>query len=331
MQTILIEDAINLSNRFLTKLGFKGEEINLITKNIVDAEIAQKRTHGLIRLLAFKKKNEENKLNKDLLKLNIKRESPISLYIDGGNKLGYGLIYKSLDLAVKKAKSIGICSVGIKDVGMTGYIGGYARIATENDLIFISFNSSPKGLVPYGAKKDLWGTNPLTVAIPSKTAPIILDMASTKITWGDLMIALNENKNLKHGVAIDKNGDPTIDPKEAAQGGFLPISEHKGSGLGFIVELLGGALTGSRVGYSIPGGGGTFYILINPDVFVGIDILKDTVHRAVNELKSSPKMKGFSQILFPGEKSSTLRAEAMKSGKLSVSDILLDKLHEFID
>lgn len=329
MPKITIKDAARISNSFLAILGFEKNESSLITRNLVDAEMSGKKTHGLIRLLAFRKKNEENKLNKTPLKVDIISESPVSLYIHGHNKLGYGIVYKSLNMAIKKAKKSGIVAVGIKDLGMTGYIGSYARISAENNFIFIAFNSSPKGLVPYGSKKDLWGTNPLTVAIPTSDAPVILDMASTMITWGDLMVAINEGKAIPSGVAIDKEGNSTTDPNKAMKGGLLPFSGYKGSGLGFIVELLGGALTRSRVGYSIPGGGGTFYILISPSLFCPLLEFKNSVRIAINELKNSPKMKGFEEILFPGEKSHRLRSRLLKEGYLSVSQTLFDQIKKY--
>ena len=93
-------------------------------------------------MISFKKQSDEKRLNIDELKLNITDESPVHIHIDGHGKLGYGVIYKSLDLAFEKIKTSRMVSVGIKDLGVTGYIGGYARKATEKDLIFIGFNNS---------------------------------------------------------------------------------------------------------------------------------------------------------------------------------------------
>lgn len=331
MKQISINDATKISNKLLKKLGFDESEYTHITNNLIDAEMSGKRTHGLIRLLAFKKKNDENKLNKEKLKVDILNESPASLYIDGHNKLGYAVFYESLKLAINKVKKYGITTVGIKNIGMNGYIGGYARIAAENNLIFIGFNSSPKGLVPYGAKKDLWGTNPLTISIPGNDGPVILDMASTNITWGDIMIAINEGKTLKQGSAIDAEGKPTTDPATAMKGGLLPFAGHKGSGLGFMVELLGGALTGSRVGYSVPGNGGTFYILVNPELFLPVQQLKNTIDIAINELKNAPKMDGFNEIYFPGEKSNKRRKTTEELGLIDMDVTLLEKIDKYLE
>lgn len=120
---------------------------------------------------------------------------------------------------------------------------------------------------PLGTTKDLWGTDPITVSVPTHTIPVILDMASSQTTWGDLMVAKTEGKQIKEGVAIDADGNMTIDPAKAMEGGILPIAGHKGSGLAFIVELLGGGLSHSRIGGAVEGGWGSFYILIDPTMF----------------------------------------------------------------
>lgn len=324
---IKIKEAENLAKTALTKLGFGDEDSNLILKNLIEAELADKKTHGLIRIPALKKQIANGKITIDNKPLETISETPSSLHLDGNNKSGFIVIYKSLEKAIQKAKESGMVSVGLKDLSYaSGFIGAYARLATENDLIFIGFNNSAGGLIPHGAKKELWGTNPLTIGVPTNDDPVILDMASSMTTWGNLMVAKQEGKQLPEGVALDEDGKPTTDPEKAMAGGILPFSGHKGSGLAFIVELLAGALTGSRVGYSVEGGWGTFYILLDPKVFRPIDAFKADVSKAIQELKNAPKADGVDEIFYAGEQSNKLRSAHLKSGEIEVSDNLLSEL-----
>ena len=324
---IKIAEAEKLSNEVLIKLGFTPSDASLITKNLIEAELVEKKTHGLIRIPAIKKQIENKKIS-------IKGDAPEkisetsnSLHLDGKNKPGFIVIYQSLDQAIMKAKESGMVSVGLKDVGYaSGYIGAYARIATENDLIFIGFNNSAGGLIPHGSKKELWGTNPLTIGVPTNSDPVILDMASSMTTWGNLMVSKQEGKKLSEGLALDGEGKPTTDPEKAMEGGILPFGGHKGSGLAFIVELLAGALTGSRVGYSVEGGWGSFYILINPTIFRPLKDFKSDVSTAIDELKNAPKADGVTEIYYAGEQSNNLRKLHLESGEIEVNDILLDQL-----
>ena len=155
-------------------------------------------------------------------------------------------------------------------------------------------------------------------------------MASSQITWGDLLVAKNEGKQIKEGVALDSEGNITTDPSKAMEGGLLPFSGHKGSGLAFIVELLGGALTGARVGNNVPGGWGSFYILIDPTLFRPLDDFKTDVQTAINELKTSPKMKGFDEIYFAGEHSYKIRQENITNGTIDITEKLYNDLQSLL-
>jgi L-2-hydroxycarboxylate dehydrogenase (NAD+) len=308
----------------LKKLGIGPEEAELITENLMEAELSGRKTHGFVRLISFKKTFDNKKLNTEPLSIDVISETLISLHINGHNKLGFGPIYKSLELAFEKVKDTKIVCVGLKDLGVTGYIGAYARKATEKNLIFIGFNNSLGGLVPYGSVKEMWGTNPITVGVPTNSIPVILDMASSQITWGDLLVARNEGKQIKNGVAIDSTGQTTTDPNNVA--GLLPFFGHKGSGLAFIVELLGGALTGSGVGSQVPGGWGSFYILIDPTMFRPLDEFKKDINTVIEGLKNAPKMEGFDEIYYPGEKSARLRQSQLESGLVEISDKILENV-----
>lgn len=328
---IKIKEATNLSNKILEGLGFSKEEARLITDNLIDAELSGKKSHGLIRIPSIKRLIDAGKVSASKKKISIKKETPVSLLIDGKNKPAFYVINKALEIAFKKIKRSPILSVGITNATYaSGFIGSYARKATEKDLIFLGFNNSPGGLVPYGSKKELWGTNPLTVGIPTNKLPIILDMASSKITWGTLLVADQEKKKIPRGVAIDKDGIITTDPEKAMEGGLLPIAEHKGSGLAFIVEILAGALTYSRVGYSVPGGWGTFIILIKPSILRPIAQFKKDVETAIEELKNAPRMKGFKAIYFPGERSQKLRFKHLKEGEFKLNNSLYKTLRELL-
>lgn len=328
---ISTNEATKYSVDILSKLGLSKEESELITENLIDAELSNRKTHGLVRLLGFKKSKDSEKLNTSELSLNVISESESHLHVDGAEKLGFGVVYKSLDKAFEKIKKNKLLAVGIRNAGISGFVGSYARKATEQNLIFIGFNNSTGGLIPYGSIQEMWGTNPLTVGIPTNDIPVILDMASSQITWGDLLVAKNEGKSIPEGVALDTEGNATTDPAKAMEGGILPFSGHKGSGLAFIVELLGGALTGARVGNNVPGGCGTFYILIDPTLFRPIEDFKKDVETAIKELKESPKMKGFEEIYFAGERSYKARQENLKQGSFDISEKLYSDLQSLLN
>lgn len=326
-----ISQATKISNDILTKLGFSTEESQLITQNLIEAELVEKKTHGLVRLPEIARKVLAGQMNPTTDDIEVIKEHPSTLHFDAKHKPGFYALYKSLEKAFEKVEKSGIVAVGLKDLAYaSGYIGDYARLAAEKGYVFIGFNNSPGGLVPHGAIKEMWGTNPLTISVPTHDIPVILDMASSQCTWGDLMVAKTEGKNIKEGVAIDGDGNMTIDPAKAMEGGILPIAGHKGSGLAFIVELLGGGLSNSRVGKAVEGGWGSFYILINPAMFRDLNEFKDDVKKAIDELKLTSKAKGVEEIYFPGEQSYYKRKKNLERDEIGVSDKLIKVLESLL-
>ena len=106
----------------------------------------------------------------------------------------------------------------------------------------------------------LLGTNPLAFAIPAKNEPaFVLDFATTTVPKGKLEVYNRKGKQLNPGWAIDANGHETLDPNVALQGALLPLGGygvdgggHKGYGLGLLVDILCGVLSGGAFGNDLP-------------------------------------------------------------------------------
>ena len=102
--------------------------------------------------------------------------------------------------------------------------------------------------MPHGARKPLFGTNPIAFAAPcAGHDPIVFDMATSAMAHGDVQIAARAGQPLPEGMGVDANGEPTTEPKAILEGGaLLPFGGHKGSALSMMVELLAAALTGGH-------------------------------------------------------------------------------------
>lgn len=330
-----ISEVSSLTIEFIHKLGFSDEESALIAENILEAELSGKKSHGLGNLLWFKravtvKGSSGYEVNINSNPISITKETPVSLHIDGQHKTGHLVIRKALELAVEKVKKSSVVFVGLHNTApSTGYVGFWAQKATEKNLIFMCWNNSNGRNAPYGSTQRLYGTDPITIGIPTNNLPIILDMATSKVTVGQLMNYQRDKKPLPPESAIDAQGNFTTDAEIAwVEGALLPIAGHKGSGLTFMCEMLAGALTGSRVGHSVPGGWGTFFILFDPAIFRPLEDFKKDIDTAINELKNSKKREGVTEIFYPGEKSQKTRQVNIKNGYIEVEESLLNKLKE---
>lgn len=332
---LTLKEINDLVIQFIKSIGFSEPESRLIAENFCDAEVSGKKSHGLGNLFWFKravtvKGSSGYEVSTSEEPVIVTKETPISLHIDGRHKTGHLVIRKALDLALEKVKQSHVVLVGLYNTApSTGYVGFWAKKATEKNLIFLCWNNSNGRDAPYGSTQKLYGTDPITIGIPTNNLPIILDMATSKITVGQLMNYQRDKKPLPPESAIDAKGNFTTDADIAwVEGALLPIAGYKRSGLTFIGEMLAGALTGSRVGYSVPGGWGTFFILFDPSLFRPIEDFKKDIDTAIEELKNSKKREGVTEIYYPGEKSQKTRQINVENGFIEVEESLINKIKE---
>lgn len=329
---LTVEAIRNLAKNYVTKLGFNPEESEIIADNVTEAELTGHLSHGLGNLLWFKTAINQGvgntRINQSSEPIKLIKETSATLYFDGFNKTGYVVMRYALDQALAKVKHSPIAAAGLTNTApTTGFIGHYARLATEQNLIYISWNTSPGRVAPFGTAQRLWGSNAYTVGIPTNHLPLILDMATSKITVAQMFKCQHEGKPLPEDSAIDGQGNPTSNAQIAwHEGSLLPISGHKGSGLSCLNEFIAGALTASKVGFAVSGGWGTFFLLIDPTMFRSIEDFKRDVQAGLDELKQAKKRPGVNEIFYPGEQSGHRRQDNLKKGTLEVSNDLITQL-----
>lgn len=333
---ITIKQATKLSSEILAIFGYSVEEASVITDILVDADISGKASHGLVRLLRMKTMIEDGRVEVSNREIEIVKETSQSILVSGKKKTGFYVVPKALDLAMEKMRknkaSIFCCGV-CNTSPAAGMIGYYARKAVKKDLIYIGFHNSVRALIPFGAKKSLFGTNPITIGIPSTNLPVIWDCSTTKINVGTILVKKAQGEKLPEGVALDKEGNPTVDPCVAFEGGFahlLPIAGHKGSGMAMMVELLAGALVGSSIHEDKQWLWGSFGILIDPTMFGNINDFKENVDQTITDLKALPKANGFDEIYYPGEKSQKLRQANIEKGSFELSETIYNDLNQLV-
>jgi uncharacterized oxidoreductase len=117
-------------------------------------------------------------------------------------------------------------------------------------------------------------------------------------------------------------------------GALLPAGGHKGYGLALVVEILGGALTGTGCSDEVTSGltNGIFLSVVDIAHFVPLEEFKGRVDRLIRKIKNSPRAPGFGEILIPGEPEFREEEKRSKSG-VSISDVswktLVDACKEY--
>ena len=276
---------------------------------LVKAEILEAKGHGLARLKMYCDRIKAKVINPKP-KIKIKKISSSASYIDADNSIGFVSADIGIKQAIKNAKKTGIGLVAIKKSGHYGLSSFYAEQAVNNKLMVFCFTNAPAALAPYGAKKSLFGTNPICFGVPTGGVPFVFDSSTSMINRGVIRRADKLGLKIPHGVALNKQGKITTNAKEALRGTQLPIAGFKGSGLAWMVDILSGVFTGSSHGgktkdpfddFSGPQNMGHLFITINPKIFIGSKFIKE-IKKNIKLVKKLPKAKGFSNILYPGER-----------------------------
>ncbi len=266
-------------------------------------------------------------------KIKIKKVSQSITYIDADNSIGFVAADIGIKQAIKNAKKTGIGLVGIKNSGHYGLSGYYAEQAVNKNLIVFCFTNAPPAIAPEGAKKKLFGTNPICFGTPTGSKiPFILDTSVSVINRGKIRVAAKKGKKIPAGAALDKFGKPTNDAKKALAGVQLPIGGFRGSGLAWMVDILSGVLTGSNHGgkvkdpfddFSGPQNIGHLFLVIKPNLFIGN--YSQRIKENINRIKKLPKIKGVKEILYPGQ-SKFKRYKKNKNKKIKISPNILKDL-----
>ena len=301
---------------------------------LIKAELVEAKSHGLTRLKMYCDRIKKRLINPKP-KIKIKKISSSISHINADNSIGFVSADIAINQAIKNAKKTGIGLVAVKKSGHYGLSSFYAEQAVKKNLIVFCFTNAPPALAPHGAKKSLFGTNPICFGVPTGKVPFVLDASTSIINRGKIRRAHKLGEKIPYGVALNKSGKITTNAKEALLGTQLPIASFKGSGLAWMVDILSGVLTGSSHGgktkdpfddFTGPQNVGHLFITINPKVFIGKNFMKE-MKKNIKLVKKLPKAKGFSSILYPGErKNKTYKKNLNKD--ISIPSKILKEMDE---
>lgn len=309
---------------------FANEQVDTMLKK-------QPRTGSLKDVISDLKASVKNINNK----VEIEAEKP-SLLLLNFNSTGPSLKLKYVhDQAELKARQNGISVIGINHGGvhtLNLWTDGLAK----RDLISIfMYNGGPDSVVPFGGTCGIFGTNPISYAIPTSENPIIVDMATSDIPYFEISNSKKEGKALKPGVAVDKFGKPTTDPNEAllenGTANLLPLGGgYKGYSIVLLVEILTGSLIRSMLstemspGYVVDEHGGLL-ITIDISSFTDLDKFKKSVSAMCQTIRDQQPTEGVDKITVPGDRDYEKLNKLVDAGDVEIEDKYIDELKMFIN
>jgi len=307
----------------LKKIGLSKENANIISDSLIESNLRGVNTHGVARLSIYLKRLEEGLINR-CPEIKINQITPSTAVMDGDNGPGQVVGTKAIKKAISIAKKSGSGLVAVNHSNHFGTAAYYVQQAINEDMIGIAFTNSEPSMIPFGGREAFFGTNPISVGIPAgEKLPIIVDMATSKVARGNIIMAAKNNLDIPEGCALDQKGDPTTIAKKALNGALVPLAGPKGYSLAIIVEVFSSLLSGAFFGPHInsmysnfkePQGVGQFFGAIDINGFYPKENFKANIDRMIREIKLIPPQKGFKEVYLPGELESYKKENRLKNG-----------------
>ena len=332
------EDAIRVQEaplrdtvtRIFRKMGVPDSDCELAADVLVVADLRGVDSHGVSNMLrAYVRGYNDGQIN-PRPNWRVVRETPATATIDSDTGLGIIVTPKAMQIAIEKARNVGVGMVTVRNARHLGMASYHALMALEHDMIGLCMTSCPPSVVPTFGAQAMLGTNPIALAAPAgEEPPFVFDAAMSAIAGNKLGLARRLETDLLGGWVADSDGTPIMEEvappvpghESRASPNLLPLGStrelgsHKGYGMACIVDILGGILTGGGYGAN-PGrpNFGHSVAAYRIDAFMDVGDFKRTMDEWLRMLKSTRPAKGHDRVLYPGMPEAEAEADRRANG-----------------
>ncbi len=258
--------------------------------------------------------------------LEIVREGPTTAVLDAHDGMGMVASHKAMEMAIEKAKKYGMSMVVVRNSSHYGIAGYWTSMANKAGMIGITGTNARPSIAPTFGVDNMLGTNPITFGMPTDEAfPFILDCATSITQRGKIEYFARNHMETPEGMVIGQDGSAMRDSEAilealtSQQAALAPLGGigeemggYKGYGYATVVEILSAALQQGTFlralsgfddkGNKVPCHLGHFFIVIDPEAFMGLEAFKKTTGDILRELRNSKKAPGQERIYTAGEK-----------------------------
>lgn len=254
------------------------------------------------------------------------KDTPTTLVVDAHDGMGMVASHKMMTTLIEKAKTYGMAMGAIRNSSHYGIAGYWTTMATQAGMIGMTGTNARPSIAPTFGVENMLGTNPLTVAFPTdEDFPFCIDCATSITQRGKIEYFARSGKDTPAGMVIGHDGSAMTDSEEilvaltqgtaalAPLGGIgEDLAGYKGYGYATVIEILSAALQGGSFlkmltgmdadGNKQPYHLGHFFLVINPEFFLGEETFRKTTGDILRALRASQKAPGQDRIYTAGEK-----------------------------
>ncbi len=329
-------------------IGCSDTDARLAADVLVSADLRGVDSHGVARLPGYVRLWDHGRLNPQP-RIRLVHETPSTAVLDGDRGLGLVVGPAAMKVAIDKARVAGTGWVAVRNSNHFGIAGYHAMLALPHDMIGQAMTHAAPLVAPTFSLDKLLGTNPVAYAIPAgEEPPFVADFASTAVAYGKLEILQRKGQPIPEGWAQDADGQPTTDAHAIRNGGaLLPLGtdrehgSHKGYGLGAVVDIFSGVLSGANYGPFVPPfatagfmsasqpvgeGTGHFFGAMRIDAFRPASEFKAHIDHWIRTFRQARAVAGH-QVLIPGDPERHLEDDRLMNG-IPLAEPVLQSLTE---
>lgn len=305
--------------------GVGRDEAALVADSLVGANLRGHDSHGVMRIPYYL----DTVAKKEVVpgaEFKVLKEAPTLLVADGGWGFGQTQARRLMDRLITKATETGTGVGTLIHCGHIGRLGEYceqAAAAGLTSMIMVNTHGHARRVAPVGGKAPRLGTNPLAFGVPYDGAPLVLDFGTSATAEGKVRVKKIAGQLCPDGWLLDSEGKPTNDPNTLyanPPGTILPMGgsqAYKGFGLGLMVEIFAGALSGGVTIRETPinqNGNCVFMLTLDPENLGGASHFAAEVSQMVDFMRGCPRIEGVDAIQLPGDPERRTLAERSEKG-----------------
>ncbi len=327
-----LDDIRRLSVEALTASGADRPNADAVAEVIHNADRDGCQSHGIFRLPGYCSSLKAGDANGKAAPRAI-NQAPGVVRVEADRGLAPLAVKVGRPPLIEKAHAQGIAALAIGDSAHFAALWPDTEPLAEAGLVAMSFVNSRAFVAPAGGKRRLFGTNPMSFAVPRPgRAPMVWDQASSAAARGEIMIAARDGHSVPEGWGLGPEGEATTDPATILKGVQLPFGGYKGGAIAMMVEILAAGLTGgdtsleAETGYAGHGGpspAGHLIIAMDPKRF-GQDRFLERIEGLFQEMLADEGVR------LPGDRRLANRARTPKDG-VAVPKPLYDQVRAIID
>lgn len=305
--------------------GVPEDDARICTDVLLESDRLGIESHGVNRFKPIYLDRIRAGIQNPVTEFEVVKETATTAVVDGHDGMGQVVGYRSMKMAIEKAKKYGMGMVAVRNSTHYGIAGYYPMMAVKAGCVGITGTNARPSIAPTFGVENMLGTNPLTFGLPTdEDFPFLLDCATSITQRGKIEYYARLGKDTPAGMVIGTDGNPLTDSESilvklnngsaalAPLGGIgEELGGYKGYGYAAVVEILSAALqtgsylkmlTGLQDGKKVPYHLGHFFIAIDTEAFMGLETFQKTAGDILRQLRSSQKAPGTERIYTAGEK-----------------------------